>query len=499
VPGPASTKRSVPSLAGQTGEPRVKHNASIPSLADQFLAAEAAVVATSVPTMSTMPTEPSRGDAGQLSDTSNSLTVANEPTIPTMPMTPMTPTMPAILTTSTIQTMIQMMTPMTIPMTTPMTIPTIQTGPTELNRDDAGQFGDTAKSLDPYRSDEDLGDLDWRFSDDKGRFAMDEEVHCLNSWLVIMDLDNRTEHVLHGSRAELYLADNLRNLKHSFENANEVPNVQTNPVRSIHYPQGRDDFTEELSVVRSTGSLFHKFFKDLKLLVPSMIKFVIRCGMRDLERDGDLMQNDDDVADDSNEDNGPTQNRRVIFSCCGQAFSTEYVDGHCAPRCTYGLHVFDKNKDKEERDLMKAMIADALDCMQKCEDYIEIVELKNPLPFSDPRRDERFAKQVWDFLGCLKFRRQDITIQLKNLTQGGFIKTIFGISIETFCHGFIGSSSVGSSVGIICGDKLFCKNTLKALLDAELPLLVAFKRHFLLSKVGIATAEATSKKRKAPN
>jgi hypothetical protein len=97
---------------------------------------------------------------------------------------------------------------------TPMTILMIQMGPTELNRDNAGQFGNTAKSLDLYRSDEDLGDLDWRFSDDKGWFAMDEEVCCLNSRLVIMDPDNRAEHMLHGSRAELYLADNLRNLNH---------------------------------------------------------------------------------------------------------------------------------------------------------------------------------------------------------------------------------------------------------------------------------------------
>jgi hypothetical protein len=106
VPGPASTKRSVPSPARQTGEPRVKHNAFIPSLADQFLAAEAAVVAASVPTMSTMPTGPtelSHGDSGQLGNTSNSLTVTNEPTIPMMPTTL---TMPAIQTTSTIQTTI---------------------------------------------------------------------------------------------------------------------------------------------------------------------------------------------------------------------------------------------------------------------------------------------------------------------------------------------------------------------------------------------------------
>jgi hypothetical protein len=116
--------------------------------------------------------------------------VTNELTIPTILMMPMTPTMLASPTTSTIQTTIEMMTPMMIPMTTLMTIPMIQTGPMELNHDDAGQFGATAKSLEPYRSDEDLGDLDWQFSDDKGRFAMDEEVRCLNSRLVIMDPDN---------------------------------------------------------------------------------------------------------------------------------------------------------------------------------------------------------------------------------------------------------------------------------------------------------------------
>ena len=116
---------------------------------------------------------------------------------------------------------------------TPMTptIPMMPTGPTEPSRDNADQFVDGAKSLDPYRSDEDLGDLDWRFSANNGRFATDEEVCCLNSRLVVMDPDNGAEHVLHGSRAELYLADNLRNFKHSFENADEVPNVQTNPIR----------------------------------------------------------------------------------------------------------------------------------------------------------------------------------------------------------------------------------------------------------------------------
>ena len=117
--------------------------------------------------------------------------------------------------------------------------------------DNAQQLSNDAnKSLDLHRSDNDLGDLDWRFSANNGWMVMDEEVCHLNSQLVIVDQDNEgVEHMLHGSRSELYLANNLRSLDHSFKNVIEIPNIQTNPLRSIHYPQGRDNFTEDLSVV----------------------------------------------------------------------------------------------------------------------------------------------------------------------------------------------------------------------------------------------------------
>jgi hypothetical protein len=47
---------------------------------------------------------------------------------------------------------------------------------------DKGQLGtNVTKSLNPYRSDDDLGDLDWRFSVNNGRLAMDEEVCHLNT------------------------------------------------------------------------------------------------------------------------------------------------------------------------------------------------------------------------------------------------------------------------------------------------------------------------------
>jgi hypothetical protein len=201
---------------------------------------------------------------------------------------------------------------------------------------DKGQLSNNVtKSLNPYRSDEDLGDLDWRFSADNGRFTMDEEVCHLNSQvLVIMDPDNEVEHVLHGSRLELYLADNLGVLDHSFKNIIEVHNVQTNPIRSIHCPQGQDDFTVSLSVVQSTGALFHQFFKDLNFFVPKVIKFVLNHDCN-VAQDGDLKHGNRIVAEDSEGDGEPTaepvQCQQVMFGCCSQASCNKYVEGHCAP------------------------------------------------------------------------------------------------------------------------------------------------------------------------
>jgi hypothetical protein len=67
---------------------------------------------------------------------------------------------------------------------------------------------------------------------------MDEEVCHLNSRLVIEDPKNGAEHVLFRGTSELYLADGLRDLDHSFENATNLPDPQTNPLRTTNYTQG---------------------------------------------------------------------------------------------------------------------------------------------------------------------------------------------------------------------------------------------------------------------
>jgi hypothetical protein len=110
----------------------------------------------------------------------------------------------------------------------------------------------------PYRSDRDLGDLDSRFVPKCRWFATDKEIASLNLRLVIVDHENNVEHHLHSSRAELYLAEDN--------------------VRTIHYPQGCDDFTKDLCVLWSNLALFIDAFQDLKFCVPDVIKFVLRYG-----------------------------------------------------------------------------------------------------------------------------------------------------------------------------------------------------------------------------
>jgi hypothetical protein len=48
-------------------------------------------------------------------------------------------------------------------------------------------------------------------------------------------------------------------------------------------------------------------------------------------------------------------------------------------------------KDKEKRETIKMMVGDIFDCMQECEDYIEMFKLDNLLLFYHKGRGKRFA------------------------------------------------------------------------------------------------------------
>jgi hypothetical protein len=267
-----------------------------------------------------------------------------------------------------------------------------------------------------------LGDLDFRFDPKRGRFATDKEIASMNSRLVIVNRENNVEHHLHSSRAELYLADDLRHHDHSYENGPELPNFQTNNVRTIHYPQGCNDFTKDLCVLQSNSVLFIDTFQDLKFCVPDVTKFVLRYGEQKLLRNRELknpamsngLESDDAGREPMDE---PVQHHCLTFGCCGQNFSEEYVNNGSGKNVTYGFGVFEEEDDATFHTLVKQMLADAFNRMQMCEDEIETSELKNPLPFNHKGCDELFAKYVWEALGALLTQREEFTIQVKNLSQ----------------------------------------------------------------------------------
>jgi hypothetical protein len=55
--------------------------------------------------------------------------------------------------------------------------------------------------------------------------------------------------------------------------------------------------------------------------------------------------------------------------------------------------------------------------MQMCEDEIETLKLKNPLPFNHKGCNELFAKYVQEALGAMFTQQEEFTIQIKNLSQ----------------------------------------------------------------------------------
>jgi hypothetical protein len=105
-------------------------------------------------------------------------------------------------------------------------------------------------------------------------------------------------------------------------------------------------------------------------------------------------------SDDAGRDQ-PVQHCRVMFGCCGQNFSEEYVDNGSGKYVTYGFGMFEEEDDAAFRSLVKQMLADAFDRMQMCEDEIETTKLKNPLPFNHKGCDELFAKYVREALGAM--------------------------------------------------------------------------------------------------
>jgi hypothetical protein len=146
------------------------------------------------------------------------------------------------------------------------------------------------------------------------------------------------------------LADDLRNHDHSYENGPELPNFQTNNVRTIHYPQGCNDFTKDLCVLQSNLVLLIDAFQDLKFCMPNVIKFVLRYGERNLLRDRELknpVTSNGLESDDAHREpmDKLVQRGCLTFGCCGRNFSEEYVDNGSGKDVTYGFGVFEEEED----------------------------------------------------------------------------------------------------------------------------------------------------------
>jgi hypothetical protein len=159
---------------------------------------------------------------------------------------------------------------------------------------------------------------------------------------------------------------------------------------TIQYLIGVDYFSDDLSIARTGGKVFHTFFGDACIDVSHILKFILQHRCSNSLRDGNHAEESGQCC-------------RVFMGCCGQAYTEETIQGNKVPKAVYGVNIFNEIEDVEECTSLKAMIADMLDCMQQLFDYIKAKKLANLLPFNDQPHLEHFAIPFWKELGAAIF------------------------------------------------------------------------------------------------
>ena len=262
-----------------------------------------------------------------------------------------------------------------------------------------------APTVDPYRPDSDLGPLSERFDPEHCHLATDAEVAALNSRVLVLDEEKQQEFVMFCGAAEFYVMGHLRDRVHSFENGDDIPSAQTNPYVSMSFPLGKDAYTPDVSVARPGGRIFDALLGDVPMNLPLLLQFVLEHGDCQEKRDGSVVSR-----------NG-TQRRRLMLGTCGLAYSEESLNGKKKPVDTYGLGVFDKIDDQEKKDAIVGTIAGVLDAMQDSHDQVRVQKLGKPRPCNDPWREDKFAAKFRNAIGAERSRFEDLTIQVKCISQ----------------------------------------------------------------------------------
>jgi hypothetical protein len=118
----------------------------------------------------------------------------------------------------------------------------------------------SVKESNPFMPDLEIGELNHCFDSKFCKIPANEEMVALNSRVVVFN--NDVQHVMHSGQAEFYLMDDLHQCPHLFENGSELPSPQTRPLVTIQYLIGVDFFSDDLSIARTGGKVFHTFFGD---------------------------------------------------------------------------------------------------------------------------------------------------------------------------------------------------------------------------------------------
>ena len=215
---------------------------------------------------------------------------------------------------------------------------------------------------------------------------------------------NRYQSSLYCAPVEYYLIDNLRNLEHGFlcDEQGLMPSISRNQV-CLEVPISVSYMSTEMSVIRADHPIFLDSFKELKVDLSLLVRFVLRHGDTNIARDG-VFSSTSDTAYGS----------RIDFGCAGSA-SEELSAGVWRPSLLCGTSIFEQVPMKEQSEILSSL-ASIYDAMTDAEQAIN-TELGDCTMNSFAPRNETYAGALRKFLGATKCNTEWVTIQVKCISR----------------------------------------------------------------------------------
>ena len=274
---------------------------------------------------------------------------------------------------------------------------------------DSMSLGSRSESKESYKESTisfDVNDVRWR----NYRMATHEDLEPYSPRLQV-----KTEKVFYDiveSVVGAYCAFRLRNYSHAYVHGKSynTTTIGSNHMPTITIPSKYSEFMfpgAAVATIRKGNPNFKRILMKLQADLPVILTSTIEFGVCNEKRD----------KTNSPESLPANINSRLEWGNCGQSWVLG-PDGVRRPSKMVNTEVFD-SIEPAKREILMYSLSSCFDTLQELMDFMHL-ELGMPLPFNQTQRLNDYGMFNRAFLNAELIRYEWDTVQVKNITRGGF-------------------------------------------------------------------------------